>query len=269
MKQLVLALALVFATTSVYAREERACCKSVPEQLQDISVTIKCESGQGSGVVILRGDTNYVLTAGHVVARARYMEDKKVRFNDVEIVRDVIEEGRRVGTLSFAAKVISYSKADNPGEDLALLEVYKKHAFSSDTRFAPAKIIPIGTKLFHVGSLLGQFGSNSMTSGLLSSVGRVIGGTVYDQTSCTAFPGSSGGGVFTEDGRYMGMVVRGAGEGFNFIVPVRRIATWAKRVNAPWLLDPVAEVTKPTLEEGHEKAVTESIVAPSPDPDQN
>ena len=39
---------------------------------------------------------------------------------------------------------------------------------------------------------------------------------IFDQTTCVAFPGSSGGGVFLkrDDPRYVGMLVRGAGEGF-------------------------------------------------------
>jgi len=36
------------------------------------------------------------------------------------------------------------------------------------------EIVPIGTELFHVGSLLGQVGSNSMTRGIMSKVGRQI-----------------------------------------------------------------------------------------------
>ncbi|HAT67623.1 MAG TPA: hypothetical protein DCS66_24005, partial [Flavobacteriaceae bacterium] len=60
------------------------------------------------------------------------------------------------------------------------------------------------TELYHVGSLLGQTGSNSMTRGIVSQVGRVLNlgsgdGTVFDQTTVTAFPGSSGGGVFLSE----------------------------------------------------------------------
>ena len=40
------------------------------------------------------------------------------------------------------------------------------------------------------------------------------------------------------DGRYVGMLVRGAGEGFNLIVPVRRMRKWAKNANVLWALDP-------------------------------
>ena len=46
---------------------------------------------------------------------------------------------------------------------------------------------------------------------------------------------------------YVGMLVRGAGETFNLIVPVRRMKEWAKARNASWALDD-SKVT-PSIEE--------------------
>jgi hypothetical protein len=110
----------------------------------------------------------------------------------------------------------------------------------------------IGEPLLHVGSLLGQAGANSMTSGIMSQVGRVLSlgsgdGTVFDQTTVTAFPGSSGGGVFLRNGKYVGMLVRGSGETFNLIVPIRRMQKWAKTRDVEWALDKSKPV--PTLSE--------------------
>ena len=177
------------------------------------------------------------------------------------------ENGRKVGEVKMDCKVIRYSDADE-GEDLALLMVRKKGFVKPSAEFYLGdEIIPIGTELFHVGSLLGQVGSNSMTRGIMSKVGRVLDigegeGTVFDQTTVTAFPGSSGGGVYLSDkngdksGKYVGMLVRGAGEGFNFIVPVRRMQDWAKKVDAEWALDSNAET--PTLEELSKQAIEDS-----------
>ena len=91
-----------------------------------------------------------------------------------------------------------------------------------------------------------------MTNGILSQVGRVLNigsgdGTVFDQTTVTAFPGSSGGGVFMKDGKYVGMLVRGSGETFNFIVPVRRMTKWAKKRKIEWAID--SSKPLPTIEE--------------------
>ena len=90
-----------------------------------------------------------------------------------------------------------------------------------------------------------------MTDGIYSQHGRLIHDLnkfVFDQTTVAAFPGSSGGGVYLKkDARYVGMIVRGAGETFNLIVPVRRMVDWAKENDIMWALDP--KVKMPTLAE--------------------
>ncbi len=239
--------------------------RSVSDFLQDISVTIRSEAeyskSEGSGVLITRevgGEKiTFVWTCGHVVDNVREIrttiEDgrpkKKVEFDDVQIIKEMVEDGRRVGEMKMSAVVLKYSDAD-VGEDLALLMVRAKDYGKASAKFYLDKkepIIPIGTPLFHVGSLLGQLGSNSMTSGIVSQVGRIRNKVEYDQTTVTAFPGSSGGGVFLQDGRYVGMIVRGAGEGFNLMVPVRRMTRWAKEHDIMWALDP--SIKAPPLKE--------------------
>ena len=80
-----------------------------------------------------------------------------------------------------------------------------------------------------------------MTDGIYSQHGRILkrlNKRVFDQTTCTAFPGSSGGGVYLKsDARYIGMLVRGAGEGFNLIVPVRRMKDYCEKHKMMWALD--------------------------------
>ena len=240
--------------------------KRVSEHLQNISVTIKSKGdyseSEGSGVLIVReikGEkVTFVWTAAHVIDNLRSVREvineegqprKVVEFKDPQVVKELVENGRRVGEIKMDAVVIKYSDADD-GHDLALLMVRAKNYGQGSAEFFLNKkdsIVPIGTPLYHVGSLLGQTGANSMTSGIVSQVGRTLGKVEFDQTTVTAFPGSSGGGVFLEDGRYMGMLVRGAGEGFNLVVPVRRMVDWAKATNLLWALDPEVEV--PSLSE--------------------
>ena len=80
-----------------------------------------------------------------------------------------------------------------------------------------------------------------MTSGIMSQHGRILKDLnkhIFDQTTCTAFPGSSGGGVYLKnDARYIGMLVRGAGEGFNLIVPIRRMVEFCQEHKIMWALD--------------------------------
>lgn len=248
-----------------------ASADDVSGYLQSISVTVTAKGGAGSGVIFTRDikdgektkKVNFVWTAAHVLESLRSIRTfidseghvkKTVEFQDAEIKKKIIEGGRTMGQLVLDAKVIKYSDAKT-GEDLALLMIRKADFVQDSLKFYvddEGKGVPLGSQLFHVGSLLGEDGSNSMTTGIMSQVGRTVslnGGpkVLFDQTTVTAFPGSSGGGVFTTDGRYVGMLVRGAGETFNLIVPVRRIRKWAEKENLTWAMD--SSVKAPSLEE--------------------
>lgn len=264
MKYLLLLLLFISASVS-YGAEP-----NISEYLQDISVTIKTKNGEGSGVVFTRNvltdsgekKVNFIWTAAHVLESSRSVRTvldkdghtkKIVEFQDAEIIKKLVQDGRTVGQIGMDAKVIKYSDAKD-GEDLALLMVRKFGFIESSAKFNKEKEdkgLALGTQLYHVGSLLGSEGSNSMTTGIMSQVGRTLslnGGAkvLFDQTTVTAFPGSSGGGVFLTNGEYIGMLVRGAGETFNLIVPMRRIRKWAKEEDILWALD--TEEKTPQLE---------------------
>lgn len=261
-------LALIVVSFQSACAEEPV---NISTYLQDISVTIKTERGSGSGVIFSREiksddgkkNVNFVWTAAHVLEGIRSVRSildiegktlKRPVFKDVQIVKKLIEQGITVGELSMDAVVIKYSDATD-GEDLALLMVKKFNFVDVSAKFHKDESdtgLPLGTQLYHVGSLLGESGANSMTTGIMSQVGRMLAlnsstKVLFDQTTVTAFPGSSGGGVFLTDGQYIGMLVRGAGETFNLIVPIRRINKWAKSENIMWALDPSVEA--PSLEE--------------------
>lgn len=247
MKIALLALLLVLPV-GLYAQDR----KQVAKHLQSISVTVKAGRSEGSGVIIVRkiGTENkvFILTAGHVVdglRKTREIIDPKtgtkrtlVEFDDAAIVSEFIQKGRAVGESKLTAEIISYSDADD-GHDVAVLMVRKAVSEGQESaKFYLEDEIPYaGMNLLHVGSLLGQTGSNSFTDGVMSQIGRIIGKMEYDQTTVTAFPGSSGGGVFNEKGEYVGELVRGAGETFSLFVPIRRIKEWAKESKMEWLLD--------------------------------
>jgi hypothetical protein len=251
---LLLGLSLTFS----YGAEKK---QTTAEHLQNVSVTIRSEggysAGEGSGVIFCRKDSNgnlvnFIWTAAHVVDNLR--SERKVlvngspktlvEFKDPVIIKEIRQDGRTVGRLQMDAEVLKYSESED-GHDLALLRVRKLNFVTDSVSFyLDKKIPPLGTDLLHVGSLLGQMGANSMTDGIYSQHGRILkhlNKHVFDQTTCVAFPGSSGGGVFLKhDGttRYVGMLVRGAGEGFNLIVPVRRIVNYCERHKIMWALDP-------------------------------
>jgi S1-C subfamily serine protease len=273
MRYLIAALLIAVSVTTAQA-------EPLVDQLQDISVTIKSGRGQGSGVLFTRkvGDetVTYVWTAAHVVESQRKtrnvivngVQRTVVEFDDVQIVQEFKQDGRRIGEIKMEARVVRYSDADQ-GEDLALLEVRKRNFVSAEktVKFYNGAIPRIGTELYHVGSLKGQFGANSLTSGIVSQIGRVLelgaNGTVFDQTTVTAFPGSSGGGVFLKaDGQYVGMLVRGGGEQFNFIVPVRRLRAWAESAKITWAVD--HDVAMPSKAEVDKQPIEDAGVSFSP-----
>lgn len=257
MKRLLLSLFVLVAFAAPALAAEPLPSNPVITKLQDTSVTIKSGRGQGSGTLFNRkvGDDviTYVWTAGHVVDNLRKTRmavvngtpKLVVEFEDAQCVQEFKQDGRRIGEIKMEARVIRYSDAQE-GEDLALLQIRKKNFIPLElgaTFYLDDSIPAIGTPLYHVGSLLGQVGANSLTTGVVSQVGRVLdlgaNGVVFDQTTVTAFPGSSGGGVYLQsDGRYIGMLVRGAGEQFNLIVPARRLRDWAKVAKVEWAIDP-------------------------------
>jgi hypothetical protein len=258
-KQLTLSGLVVISMLASAAESPKLAQKSTADYLQDVSVTIRSEgpysAGEGSGVIFSRKDidgntVNFVWTAAHVIDILR--SERKVivngtprtvvTFKDAKIIKVIRQNGRSVGRLELDAEVLKYSDATD-GHDLALLRVRKLNFVTDTVRFYLDDNIPeLGTDLWHVGSLLGQMGANSMTDGIYSQTGRVIKSLnkhVFDQTTVAAFPGSSGGGVFLKsDARYVGMLVRGAGETFNLIVPVRRMVVWAQKNKIMWALDP-------------------------------
>ena len=114
---------------------------SVPDDLQQVCVTIKAGDAQGSGTLVTRKvgeDTvSFVWTAAHVVEGLRTTRTVVtpqgtskilVEYRDAEIVQERQQNGRRVGEVKYDCKIVKVSDADY-GEDLALLMVRCKGAY--------------------------------------------------------------------------------------------------------------------------------------------
>ncbi len=213
--------------------------------LQAVSVTVVGKHGSGSGIVKTRkrGDerVSFVFTAAHVVddlRTSREVIDGKtgtkrtiVTFKDAQVTKTLVENGRTVGKTEIYAEIIRYSSEED-------LRVRQKNFTQDSVQFyLDATPVNIGTTVCHVGSFLGSQGSASMSVGIISQLGRLIESKVFDQTTCTAFPGSSGGGVFLEDGRLIGQVLRASGNTFVYFAPSRRIIEWAKQASVEWAVD--------------------------------
>ena len=259
---------ILFATSLLAQAAERY----VPEYLNRISVTVRAEAGysksEGSGTLFVRpvGDRNktFAWTAGHVLSHLRKVEErisggkpqKVITFENPKLVRELRnKDGKRTGEIVVDAKVLRYSPADK--HDLALLMVLSDDfKAEASAEFLPkdAPLTRIGAHVWHCGSLLGSgrngegSGHNSITDGVLSAHGRILFKVPFCQTTAPAYPGSSGGIMADSKGRYIGMLVRGAGSDFNLSVPVSRMRDWAKENSVEWAMDKSLKITQAQID---------------------
>lgn len=187
---------------------------AVIAQVRSSSVSVVTDIGEGSGVIFHRNGRTYVLTAAHVVDGIPYhgevtVERQLTSWKGVLVNLDVVR-------------------------DVALIRLDVNYEIGASASLAE-RDAPVGTHLLHVGNLLGAY-PGSYLEGTLAAKGRPTEeGTLLDQTSIIAWPGSSGGGVFTSDGELVGLIVRGVGPGLNFMVPVAVLREWAVDNDLHWL----------------------------------
>lgn len=237
--------------------------RHIPDYLNKISITVRAESdfsrSEGSGSLFVRDVDGvqkiFVWTAGHVVADLKREESvliegktiKIITFSNPKLLRELRnKDGRRTGEIVVDAKVIRYSPANK--HDLALLLVLSEDfKAEASVEFLPkgAPLIKIGTHLWHCGSLLGASGGghNSITDGVLSARGRVLFNEPFDQQTCPAYPGSSGGIIATDSGKLASILVRGAGSDFNLSIPCSRLWAWSEKNGVEWAMNPKLPIT--------------------------
>ena len=152
----------------------------------------------GSGFIIDK--SGYVVTNNHVVENA----DKiVVKLNDDH---------------EFDAKVVGR----DPNTDIALLKV------DSDTdlpfiKLGDSKKLKVGQWVVAIGSPFGL--ERTVTAGIVSAKGRVIGSGPYDdfiQTDASINPGNSGGPLLNMDGEVVGIntAIIASATGIGFAIPI-------------------------------------------------
>jgi S1-C subfamily serine protease len=239
-----------------------AAAEPVGPTLQRASVNVAAGASQGSGAIVLVEDADgerstWILTAEHVVRGLRQVRDvigpegdsrKQVSYRDAQVIQEQVADGRAVGEIKFDARVVSV----DPRRDIALLRVRANFTDAGVRFYQGDEIPPPGTATFHLGSPGGRSlgGTASLTDGIISRIGvraPDFGGSehgIFDQTTCPALPGSSGGIVALRDtGEIIGILTLGLRgvDSFNWFVPIRSIRAWGNEIGAPWLLDPEAE----------------------------
>ncbi|MEW5911953.1 MAG: DegQ family serine endoprotease [Thermodesulfobacteriota bacterium] len=152
----------------------------------------------GSGVVVDKD--GYVLTNNHVVAEA---DEILVRFKDGK---------------EYPAKVVGR----DPKTDLALVKV-KAGKSLPYLPMGDSDKLRVGDWVLAVGNPFGL--ENTVTAGIISAKGRIIGAGPYDdflQTDASINPGNSGGPLINLQGQVVGIntAIVPQGQGIGFAIPV-------------------------------------------------
>jgi serine protease Do len=154
--------------------------------------------GSGSGVII--SQDGYILTNNHVVDGA---QEVTVTMADKHV---------------YKAQVVGR----DPKTDLAVLKINAKESLpvapmgnSTDLR--------VGEWVVAIGNPFGL--GHTVTAGIVSAKGRVIGAGPYDdfiQTDAPINPGNSGGPLFNMNGEMVGIntAIVASGQGIGFAIPV-------------------------------------------------
>jgi len=240
-------LTLLVLGPLVYPNTKAA--EPIPEYLQSISVKVVVGDGTGSGIAFTRKDADgksvtFIWTAAHIfthhdadffsVVISTNHPGVPTQFADIQQV--VIKNGVEIGKKIKSAKLIKFSDDEN-GEDLAILKVTGEFFNKNTATFDLSGNIPhVNEDLYSMGSPYGL--AQSFSRGYYEAIGRNLDGIIFDQSSCVIFSGSSGGGIFSIDGKYEGMSNVMRASSINFVVPIRRIHQWAIREHIEWALDP-------------------------------
>ncbi len=159
------------------------------------------QNSLGSGFII--DEQGYILTSNHVIEKA---EEIKVILSDEE---------------EFDAKVVGR----DPKTDIALIKIETKKPLQPVTMGDSGKL-QVGEWVIAIGNPFGL--EHTVTAGIVSAKGRVIGSGPYDdfiQTDASINPGNSGGPLINMRGEVVGintaiMSPTGASVGIGFAIPV-------------------------------------------------
>jgi serine protease Do len=200
-------------------------------------------SALGSGMII---DTEgLILTNNHVVEKA----------DEIKIKTDLQKE--------YDAKVVGR----DPKTDLALIRVTPDKDFPKPVRLGNSDAIRVGDWVMAVGNPFGL--GHTVTAGIISAKGRVIGAGPYDdflQTDAAINPGNSGGPLFDMNGEVVGVnsAIVAQGQGIGFAIPInlaKEILTQLKtgKVTRGWLGIMIQDIT-PDLAKSFEIQETKGVI---------
>lgn len=153
----------------------------------------------GSGFVI--DSSGLIVTNNHVVEKATEI---KVKLRDDH---------------AYDAKILGRDSKT----DLALLKVTPDSHFPKALKLGDSDAIRVGDRVIAVGNPFGL--GHTITEGIISAKGRIIGAGPYDdflQTDAAINPGNSGGPLFDLEGEVIGIntAIVARGQGIGFAIPI-------------------------------------------------
>jgi serine protease Do len=182
----------------------------------------------GSGVII-DPQKGYILTNNHVIAGA---DEITVRLDDGK---------------EYNAEVVGR----DPKTDLALIRTKVALDVEVGAPLGDSDKIEIGEWVMAIGNPFGL--ERTVTVGILSAKGRVIGAGPYDdflQTDAAINPGNSGGPLFNMKGEVIGIntAIVASGQGIGFAIPINMAKELLPqlekgKVTRGWLGVSIQEVT--------------------------
>jgi serine protease Do len=157
--------------------------------------------GAGSGVII--SQDGYVLTNNHVIEGAK------------EVTVTLADRKE------YKARIVGR----DPKTDLAVLKIEASGSFPAAS-LGDSDQLQVGDWVVAIGNPFGL--NNTVTSGIVSAKGRVIGAGPYDnfiQTDASINPGNSGGPLFNMNGEVVGIntAIIAQGQGIGFAIPVNTV----------------------------------------------
>jgi serine protease Do len=152
----------------------------------------------GSGFII--SNDGYIFTNNHVVEQA-----------DKILVKT--SDGKE-----YEAKVIG----TDPNTDIALIKIKAENSLPV-AEIGDSEKVKVGEWVIAIGNPFGL--DATVTAGIVSAKGRVIGAGPYDnfiQTDASINPGNSGGPLFSMEGKVIGIntAIVAHGQGIGFAIPI-------------------------------------------------
>jgi S1-C subfamily serine protease len=174
------------------------------------------ESGDSRGTAFVIGSAGYALTCEHVLEKGKpvrlvFLDPKNPTEDSITVGADILDHDEE--------------------KDVALLKFDPPHELTP-VRFSRDERCSLGEPTVVIGNPgLGESVlERTVTTGVVSSTGRRIGTYPLIQLSAQVNPGSSGGPVFDELGRVIGMVTLKARiEGAGFAAPAPELTRFLLR----------------------------------------